>query len=341
MTTRKNKVGIIGCGGIFKRHIEAIEQNNKYFELAAICDIEKKCLEINTAGLQVPGFLSHKDMLEKMRGKMNFIVVATPNSFHYSQAMDALNYGCDVLIEKPVAFEAKRVKEISDIAKKLKRNAYVVLQVRYNPTIIRLREFIKGNDIGEVISVSLIQRWQRPPQYFESWRADKNIGGRTLYEVGIHYIDIMQLLFGKPSVITSATFCNKHKYIKFEDTIFSILRFPSGASGSLEVTVAAEPRNLECSLAILTSKGYIKIGGKALDKIEEALFSNLELSRSWDQTVAKTVASEEPNSYGAYSGSCPNHPTLYREIAKGRGIECIDTIPTISLIEEIYRKEVK
>ena len=333
------KVGIIGCGNIFQRHLEAIKENSEHYSLVAICDVNKKRLNLLAKELKVPGYLNHNEMLKDRKKDMNIVIIATPNSYHYQQAIDALEAGFDVIIEKPIDFKTQRVKKIQDKANSLGRRAYAILQVRYNPTVSLVKYAVNNNFIGKIRSVSLIQRWQRPEQYFESWRADINIGGRTLYEVGIHYMDIMQLLFGKPEVLSTHIFNNKHTNVKFEDTVFSVLKFPSGASGSLEVTIAAEPYNLECSISILGSDGFIKIGGKALDIIESAYFANKLNEQKFSDLQSQSLKPIEPNSYGSYSGSCPNHPTVYREIARGHGIEIADSLNVVRFIEDVYNKE--
>ncbi|MFA7244316.1 MAG: Gfo/Idh/MocA family oxidoreductase [Patescibacteria group bacterium] len=337
---KKRKVGLIGCGMIYTRHMEAITSNPEDFELVALCDIDDKKLENRATENQVPGFTDYKKMLKDMKGKMDFVSIATPNSLHYEMAIEALSNGYDILIEKPIDFKHDRVQEISKLAKKLKRNAFAVLQVRYNPTVNMVKEALDKGYLGNIRSVSLIQRWQRPETYFDSWRADLKTGGRTLYEVGIHYLDIVQLLFGVPEVKASATFNNKHKNVKFEDTVFSIYQFPQGASGSCEVTIASEPSNLECSVSIMGSEGFIKIGGRALDAIDRAMFESQIFEKKWDNLVERYGESLEPNSYGTHAGSCPNHPTLYAEIAKGKGISIDEAINSIKFIERIYGKEV-
>lgn len=337
----KYKVGIIGCGVIFDRHMQAITANPDDYELIALCDIDTKKIDIRAKEYGVPGYTDYKRMLTDQKGRMNFVVIATPNSLHYDMASDAMRAGYNILVEKPVGFKHSRVKELVSIAKNNKIDAYAVLQVRYNPTVGVLKDALKQKFIGDIRSVSLIQRWQRPSQYFDSWRADINIGGRTLYEVGIHYLDVVQLLFGVPDVLASATFNNKHKHVKFEDTAYAILRFPGGASGSVEVTIASEPSNLECSLSILGSEGFIKIGGRALDQVERAMFSNTILEEKWKAIVARHGDALEPNSYGTHAGSCPNHPTLYKHIAMGEGLKLEETINSIDFIERIYNKEVR
>jgi len=341
MKSKKYKVGIIGCGMIFDRHIQAITANTENYELVALCDIDSKKVDVRAQEFKVPGYTDYKAMLLAMKDRMNFVVIATPNSLHYDMALNAMDQGYDILVEKPVDFKHVRVEELVKTAKKNKVDAYAVLQVRYNPTVGVLQDALKQNFIGNIRAVSLVQRWQRPSQYFDSWRADIHVGGRTLYEVGIHYLDIVQLLFGVPKVLASATFNNKHKHVKFEDTAYAILRFPDGASGSIEVTIASEPSNLECSLSILGSEGFIKVGGKALDQVERAMFSNTLLEEKWKSIVATHGDALEPNSYGTHAGSCPNHPTLYKHIAIGEGLKLEETINSIDFIERVYDKEVK
>ncbi|MFC1755884.1 Gfo/Idh/MocA family protein [Patescibacteria group bacterium] len=336
---KKYKVGIIGCGTIFKRHLEAIRENSDSYALVSVCDTNEERLHHLSKEHDVSGYLDYKDMLAKEK-EMNTVVIATPNSLHFEQAIESLNSGKDVFIEKPIDFSAERVAKIQNTADQLGKNAYSILQVRYNPTISLVRHALEKEFLGDIRSVSLVQRWQRPLDYFETWRGDIKVGGRTLYEVGIHYMDIMQLLFGPPSVHTTKTFNNKHMSIDFEDTVFSILEFPSGSSGSLEVTVAAEPHNLECSISALGSEGFIKIGGKALDKIEDIKLFSKAAIKEFSNLQKTAVNSIEPNSYGVYAGSCPNHPTLYREVAAGRGITVGDSINVVRFIEDVYDKHV-
>ena len=336
------RVGIIGCGHILVRHLESIKANPNEFELVALCDINPETLK--KAVLEngnVEGFTDYKDMFKEMKGKMDFVTIATPNHLHYPMAMEALNEGYDILIEKPIAFESSRVREIQDEADKLGREAFCVLQVRYNPTVKMMERVLEERLLGDIRSVCFIQRWQRPIGYFKDWRGSITEGGRSLYEYGIHYLDIIQKLFGVPEIRSTDTFNLKHKDIEFEDTSYSIVKFSNGASGSIEVNVAVEPSNLECSIAIMGSKGYLKISGNALDKVERASFENEEMQKKWEEIESTSGESLTPNSYGTHVGSCPNHPTLYEEIAKGRGFKVSEAMNSIQFIYDIYSKAVE
>jgi predicted dehydrogenase len=254
-------------------------------------------------------------------------------------AIDALKAGYDVLIEKPVAFKATKVQKIQDIADQLGREAYCVLQVRYNPTVKMMQEALKENLLGDIRSVVFVQRWQRPIGYFKDWRGSIEEGGRSLYEYAIHYLDIVQTSFGIPKVKSTHTFNHKHMHIPFEDTLYSIAQYENGASGSIEVNVAVEPSNLECSIAVMGSKGYLKISGNALDVVERASFETEAQQKKWEKIQRGAGQSLTPNSYGTHVGSCPNHPTLYAEIAKGKGFKVSEAIPSIKFIEKVYAKE--
>lgn len=325
-------VGIIGCGAILIRHIEAINENTN-FTLKSLCDTDVDVLEEAVSKYNATGYTDYKTMIQSE--DVNFIVVATPNSLHFNQAKYSLENGCDVLVEKPVSLNPSDVSLLSDIASKHNQKAYTVLQVRLNPTVESIKKVLDGKLLGEIRGISLTQRWQRPYEYFTGWRSVPLIGGGTLYECGIHYMDVMCYLFGKPEVKSSMTYNTKHISCEIEDTIYSLLDF-GNYGGSLEVTISTEPSNVECSIAIVAEKGYIKLGGKALNEIEISKFQDIETELDFKNIINGMGKSKEPNSYGDtnYQGSCPNHSNLYKNIDK---FKISESANVIELIDEIYK----
>lgn len=327
-----NRVGIIGCGGIFPRHIESIS-HNETFTLQAICDVQPQLIKSISKRYNVKGYLDYKKMIKEEN--LNFIVIATPNALHYEQAMYALENKCDVLIEKPVTFNTKSLQQIQEQAAKYNQKAYCVLQVRLNPTIKLVSKILNKGLLGNIRGFSLIQRWQRPLEYFSGWRGEPDVGGGILYETGIHYLDVLQFLLGSPKeVISSKTYTTKHKNCIIEDTVYALLDYEN-FGGTIESTIAAEPSNIESSISILGSNGYIKIGGKALNIIESANFLSHGTTTQYEQLLKEHTYSKEPNSYGSYQGSCPNHPEVYSNLDK---FELKETYNVIDLIEKIYKK---
>ena len=256
----KYKVGIIGCGGIFPRHIEAIEANSD-FELVSVCDIQKLLVKSLGKRYKVPSYTDYKELI--VIEEPNFIVIATPNSLHKEQAIFALEKGCDVLIEKPVSFNIQDVKDIQDCADRTNQKVYCVLQVRLNPTVSLIKEVLNEGLLGEIRGFSFTQRWQRPLEYFSGWRGEPDIGGGILYETGIHYLDILQYLIGNPKeVLSTKTYITKHKEGVIEDTVYSLVDY-GNFGGTIESTIASEPHNIESSITLMGSNGYIKVGGKS------------------------------------------------------------------------------
>lgn len=325
----KYRVGIIGCGVILNRHIESIKLNDD-FKLVALCDINQLLVENAAKKENVKHYTDYKKMIEKE--DLNFIVICTPNSIHYDQSIYSLKNGCDVLIEKPVSFKSEKIKEIKKIADECNQRAYCVLQVRLNPTIMLMKNVLDSDILGKIRGVSLTQRWQRPLEYFSGWRGIPSIGGGTLYEVAIHYIDILQFLFGIPKILSSKAYTTKHKENDIEDTVYSLIDYQS-FGGTIEVTISAEPRNLESSIAIMGSNGYVKIGGKALNIIESSNFLSHGSQVQYENMLNKVNISKSPNDYGSYEGSCPNHPELYKNLHK---FNIMETYNVIKIIEEIY-----
>ena len=328
----KYKVGIVGCGGIFPRHIEAIEADMN-FELISVCDIQKSLVKSLGKRYDVNSYTDYKEMLAME--DLNFVVIATPNSLHKEQAIFSLGSKCDVLIEKPVSFNIEDINEIQEEAKVCNQKAYCVLQVRLNPTVSLVKEVLSEGLLGEIRGFSFTQRWQRPLEYFSGWRGEPDIGGGILYETGIHYLDILQYLIGNPKeILSTKTYTTKHKEGVIEDTVYSLVDYGK-FGGTIESTIASEPHNIESSITLMGSNGYVKIGGKALNIIESANFLSNGCTIEYQNLLKKYSYSKDANSYGSYQGSCPNHPEVYRNLDK---FSLEETNNVIILIEEIYKK---
>ena len=118
-----------------------------------------------------------------------------------------------------------------------------------------------------------------------------------------------------------------------EDTVYAIMDFKD-YGGTLEITVAAEPHNLECSLQILGSNGYVKVGGKAMNSIDSYNFLSNGATVSFEEILKEeNNPSSKPNNYGSYLGSCPNHEDVYKNL---NGFKIEEAKNSIEIIEKIY-----
>jgi UDP-N-acetyl-2-amino-2-deoxyglucuronate dehydrogenase len=329
------KIGVVGLGAISNRHIESI-CNNNFFKLISVCDVNKKITDSVSKKLSVNGYYSIDDMIKNEN--LDIITILTPNGIHLENMISCINNGIDFIVEKPAALKKEDLINVIELSKKHNVNGYCVLQVRYNNTIKLLKKVLDKGIIGSIRSVSLVQRWQRPLEYFSGWRGLKDIGGGVLHEIGIHYLDVLQYVFGKPNVTSSSCYNTKHRGVDIDDTVYSILDFNGKFGGTCEITISAEPNNLECSISILGSNGFIKIGGKALNAVESYNFLSYKSKLDFEYILEEIKIDNKPNNYGSYEGSCPNHNIVYEMIQKNNAVTLKDSVNVISLIEDIYNK---
>lgn len=329
------KVGILGLGAISNRHIDSI-LNNKNFKLVSVCDINQKITKSLSKKLSVNGYTELEKMLKNE--DLDMVSILTPNSTHYDNMITCIENGVDFLVEKPVTLNKSKLIDVIDLCEKNNINGYCVLQVRYNKTLELLSNVINKKLLGDIRSVSLVLRWQRPIEYFTGWRALSDVGGGTLHEIGIHYLDVLQNIFGKPEIISSSCFNTKHRGVDMEDTIYGLLNFNGKFGGNFEITISAEPNNLECSITVLGSNGFLKIGGKALNVIESYNFLSYKSKLDFEYLLSETEIDNKPNNYGSYEGSCPNHELIYKKISEGSPITLKDSFNVIDMIEDIYNK---
>ncbi len=328
-----NNVAIIGCGAIFNRHVESII-NTPNFKLVAVCDSQKEIADNKSKKYNCSAFYSIEECLKKSNA--NFYVLATPNNLHYKHALMCINSGKKVLIEKPATLNVSQLEEILKLSNDKKVDAYGVLQVRLNNSVSVVKKCLEKGLLGKLRGVNLVQRWQRPVEYFSGWRSIPDIGGGTLHEVGIHYIDILQYLVGVPKIISSSAYNTKHVDADIEDTIYSLIDYKE-FGGTIEVTISAEPHNLECSISILGSNGFIKLGGKALNLVESYNFLSHGAKKQFELIMSnhENVTYIPPNNYGSYLGSCPNHLGVYQNLNM---FKLENTKNSLQIIENIYEK---
>ena len=331
----KYQIVILGCGAIFNRHVAAIKANSEYFNLCGIYDLDLEKSQQYANELGVVAYLSLDDVY--IDPNINCIIVLTPSYLHYTQTVQAINHNKHVIIEKPATFLTTEIKEIEALALVKKVDVFCILQVRLNKAVQLMKLVLEKNLLGNIRGASLLQRWQRPVSYFSGWRGEYCTSGGILREFAIHYLDIVQYLLGVP-IVNSAQFYNtKFQHTDVSDSIYALCDFGSYGA-SIEVTVAAEPHNLECSLSIMGSNGYIKLSGKSLDHISDVKFlddKHLNEFTTLQQNVYSHAITNQVS-----MGACPHHPELYRLIIEKPNLFAISqTYNVISLIENIYKFE--
>ena len=185
---------IIGSGGyIAPRHINAI----KHFEgnivgcvdiffsedsLKLLPENTTKCSDIN-------------EFIESTNSLPDFMVVCSPNFLHQEQISKGLELNMKVIAEKPVALDMAGIKDLSVKESKSDGEVFTILQLRLHPIIKKLKESISLDSHRRQVSLKYVAK--RDVSYFDSWKGDFSLSGGLVLNVGVHYIDMMQNLFGK------------------------------------------------------------------------------------------------------------------------------------------------
>jgi UDP-N-acetyl-2-amino-2-deoxyglucuronate dehydrogenase len=331
---QKYKVAVLGCGAIFSRHLLAIQGNPEHFELIGLYDPNVEVLTKYSSELKVKAYLSEAEVFNDKA--VNCVVILSPSYLHYTQALMAIHARLHVIVEKPATMSVFELDHLVNEAKEFGVDIFTILQVRLNPAVKIVKLAQEDGLLGQIRGVSLIQRWQRPVDYFTGWRGTMATGGGILREFAIHYLDVLQHLVGVPKISHVNYFNTKFLATDVADTVYALLDFNS-FGGSVEVTISAEPRNLECSLTLMGENGFVRLGGKSLDEIVSAEFLSPQLTERFNELV--TQVHSQKVAVLASSGASPYHPELYRQIVINPQLFSLQqTRNVIAMVEEMYAK---
>ncbi len=171
---------IIGLGFISQKHIEAIEVTGG--KLLMACDID----ELKHSKVECDCFYDWKMMFYSGYFKnVDIVSICTPNYLHYEMIMEVRKKGKIIICEKPLVLNFNHLISISN-------NVNVVMQLRYSPILDEIRKSIKKNYNFIELKIDI----HRGEWYFKTWKNDKVQSGGLLMNIGIHYFDLLQLLFG-------------------------------------------------------------------------------------------------------------------------------------------------
>lgn len=323
---------LIGCGRIGKKHAALIQ---RFGALKAVCDIDKEKADA-FASLSVANAYSDIESLLKAEKELSVAVICTPNGLHASHSILAVEAGCHVICEKPMALTVSDCKKMIGAAEKSEKHLIIVKQNRFNPPVAALKQMILEGRLGKILSVQVNCFWNRNADYYkDSWRGTLDMDGGTLFTQFSHFIDLLPWLVGDVSEVHAITANQMHKgIIEFEDCGAVNMVFENGALGALHYTVNSHARNMEGSITIFAEKGTVKVGGEYLNKLEYIDVDNYK---------PEAISAGNPaNEYGGYKGSMSNHDKVYENlIAVLEGKEDImagarDGLKTVDIIERIY-----
>ena len=300
------KFAVIGQGHIGKRHAEMIHRDPNA-ELVAVCDILSK-EELGLQDIEVPFFSSIEDFLSA-NVEADVVNICTPNGFHADYAIRLLSARYHVVIEKPIALNKLDAEAILFKSLEMSRHVFCVMQNRYSPPSVWLKEVVSQGILGKIYMVQLNCYWNRDERYYKKggWHGDANLDGGTLFTQFSHFIDIMYWLFGDIENIQGIfkDFCHQD-LTAFEDSGIVSFDFVNGGIGQINYSTAVWDTNLESSITIVGENGTIKVAGQYMN---EVVYCHIK-----DYEMPVLAPSNPPNDYGAYKGSAQNHHYVIQNV---------------------------
>lgn len=309
------KYALVGCGRISPKHIAAAQGCG--LGVVALCDTDAGALGERAAGPGLEGarqYTDYRRMLERERPDL--VAVATGSGQHAAIALECIDAGCSLIIEKPLALSLADADAIIKRAGEKGVKVCVSHQNRFNRPVQRIRRALEQGRFGRLLYGAAHIRWGRGRAYYESakWRGTWGQDGGALMNQCIHNIDLLRWMMGdEVDEVVGMTDRLAHPYIEAEDFGAALVKFKNGAYGIIEGTTDVYPSNLEETLCLFGEEGTVKAGGQSVNRIEAWRFAD-----GLDEAgqVERESLEQPPDVYGY--GHMPLYADMVEALEQGR-----------------------
>lgn len=256
------KIAVIGCGSIAQhRHLPEYN-NNPNAEITAVCDIVEARAEEIAAEYGAKAYTSYEELLEKE--SVDAVSVCLPNYLHAPVSIAALNAGCHVLCEKPMATSKEEGEAMIAAAEKAGKKLMIGHNQRFVPSHEKAKELLAAGSIGKVYSFRTAfghggpEGWSAEGK--DSWFFKKEeafIG--AMGDLGVHKADLMRYVLGEEFTNVAGFIESSAKENStVDDNAVCILRSESGIVGTMAASWAYNPKE-DNSTVIYGSEGTLRL----------------------------------------------------------------------------------
>jgi len=239
VSAEKLNVGVIGLG-LGRHHVEAYAQHGVVGRLV-VCDPDAERVSAVRAACPsvAEGYADVDAMLAAER--LDAVSVVTPDHLHRKHAAQCLAAGCHVLLTKPLATNLTDGRAIVDAAEQASRLLMVAHERRYRSRYRAIRSLIDSGDLGQIIHLRIDAIQDKRGQFRRApWYASAEAGRTALVGSGIHEVDLLRYLIGRPIAAVWAA-SNDMGTLAFPKakTTAAVYRFEGGPIGQVTVTYEA------------------------------------------------------------------------------------------------------
>ena len=257
--TSRVRVGLIGYGaefGMGKKHVNYMAQTD-VMETVAVADIDPNALQ--RARQELGEGLLTFDSAKKMLADdvVDMCVVVTPHNTHARLAIQCLNAGKHVVVEKPMCLSYNEAERMIQAARANDCMLTVFHNRRWDGDYMAIKRAITDGLIGQVFHIeAYMGGWEKPRDW---WRSDKQISGGAFYDWGAHLLDWVLGLIPEARMTHISGFFHQDvvwKQMTNEDEVQAIVRFDTGCVADVQMSSVAfvgKPR-----WRILGTKGAIE-----------------------------------------------------------------------------------
>lgn len=236
------RFAIVGAGVIGKQHGLVASQLADRMELVAVADVLLERAEAVAAERGGKAFSSLTEALAAV--DIDVVVVCTPTGLHGEVAIEALEAGKHVVIEKPAEVTVAKTDEIIAAQERAGTLVTVISQHRFDSASETVIGAIRAGRLGRVTSGIAAVDWWRSQSYYDSgdWRGTWELdGGGAMMNQGVHTVDLLIAFLGRPVEVFAYTGTLAHERVETEDVATAVVRFESGALGVVHATTSAYP----------------------------------------------------------------------------------------------------
>jgi UDP-N-acetyl-2-amino-2-deoxyglucuronate dehydrogenase len=314
MTTRNRGFGIIGTGVIAAIHADAIA-SLPGARLAAITDVDAAAAAAFAAAYGADAEPDLDALLA--RADVEVVCVCVPSGRHAEVGIRAAQAGKHLAVEKPVDVTLEAADRLIEAARGAGVALTVISQHRFDAGLAELKRLLTEGALGRLVLGEASTKWYRTQAYYDSapWRGTWAMDGGSLLNQGVHYVDLLRWCMGPVAEVTAVCSTQAHQ-IEVEDTSLAILRFTSGAVGTILSSTAAFP-GFPQRLEITGTRGTVTIEDGQIVRRAFAHDARQEGGGARQDSGARAAAAADPAALDV-SGHAAQLADLLAAIDEGR-----------------------
>jgi UDP-N-acetyl-2-amino-2-deoxyglucuronate dehydrogenase len=236
---RRHGFGIVGAGVISSTHAKAIAALPDA-QLVAVTD---EVPGSATAFAEKYGCRAEPDLDALLaRADVDVVSVCVPSGLHAEVGIQVAAAGKHLVVEKPIDVTLAAADRLIDAVRAAGVVMTVISQHRFDPGLVELRRLLDSGALGRLVLGEASTKWYRSQDYYDSaaWRGSLALDGGALMNQGIHYVDLLRWSMGPVAEVTAVCATEAHE-MEAEDVALAVLRFASGAVGTIAASTAVFP----------------------------------------------------------------------------------------------------